>query len=558
MERYYIKYVPYYTNDHIKQCSMVRKVCRLREKCRKPCTSCDVYDIHHKLRDVTTYRRVYINKALPGRIIYPYGGGYGDKLVIDTSDTKGHGKWGFSKVVVDIGGKKYPTLYLDKNGMVSKMDLYVDNVAVYKKYYGTYAIIKPKPDEFIPTTRNGLAVDLHEFVDDTVKQRFPDSNMYHKMKRRLSNYSYLYSYSGAVYDMLIKSFHDKPDGFKVSLTNLINEQIDHFQQMFQNVPSYNMMSPTINDYKLNINIGENVDCVILNITRIHCCSASTFKLVRSRFFTPYNNLNGTVVIHTTGTSWRVVVDDVGQRFGKLVSSRGQHKTSGGSFLPVIGLNPDGTASELNILVDVRNLTSVSKDEKVYKFEWCPKMLVSDMDPRYDQSERGALCLSNRIRDMIVKTCPPESKLLQSYDSENMYRYFYNYYKKYGGSSKTFIEDFCNYYISDVLKQTLSNDVTKYIPMIKKRMFSFNGTIKSFDVARAIIPLANPDRGTINLLDVIKGHSREIFSLVYDKLEEFTGIPKEFFKMDNCTFTHDECLSCVFSVKEHPTEMKEAE
>ena len=57
---------------------------------------------------------------------------------------------------------------------------------------------------------------------------------------------------------------------------------------------------------------------------------------------------------------------------------------------------------------------------------------------------------------------------------------------------------------------------------------------------------------------MKRFKKEIFTGVYDKLEEYSGIPKEYFKVDRCTVTKDECLVFIFSVKEHPTETKEAE
>ena len=54
------------------------------------------------------------------------------------------------------------------------------------------------------------------------------------------------------------------------------------------------------------------------------------------------------------------------------------------------------------------------------------------------------------------------------------------------------------------------------------------------------------------MDIVKKYKKDIFTRVYDKLEEFAGIPKGFFKMDNCTVTCDDCLSFIFSVKDIPS------
>ena len=48
------------------------------------------------------------------------------------------------------------------------------------------------------------------------------------------------------------------------------------------------------------------------------------------------------------------------------------------------------------------------------------------------------------------------------------------------------------------------------------------------------------------MDIVKKYKKDIFTRVYDKLEEFAGIPKGFFKMDNCTVTCDDCLSFIFN------------
>ena len=105
------------------------------------------------------------------------------------------------------------------------------------------------------------------------------------------------------------------------------------------------------------------------------------------------------------------------------------------------------------------------------------------------------------------------------------------------------------------RNNIPRDMFYYFPVLKRRMFMFNGGVNHFDFVTVMIPLANPGGG--NLVKIIEKYKKPMFYLIYSELESISGISKNFFKIDNCTLTKDNRLVFKFSLKEHPTEEKEA-
>lgn len=141
---------------------------------------------------------------------------------------------------------------------------------------------------------------------------------------------------------------------------------------------------------------------------------------------------------------------------------------------------------------------------------------------------------------------------------DLYVNLYKFYKRRSQSGPVTLQDFMLAYAQYFRRTHELLSIDRYFPKINPTMFSFNGPIDKFDYVKAVIPMSNPTRGIEKLLDVVNRFKKEVFSDVYDTLEECSGVPKQFFKMTDCILTDDERLVCTFNVKEHPVGMKEAE
>ena len=174
----------------------------------------------------------------------------------------------------------------------------------------------------------------------------------------------------------------------------------------------------------------------------------------------------------------------------------------------------------------------------------------------------ALNVNTLFEQEMNKMYPEFSHLTKTIeDKYDLYILLYNYYRnKIKKSEKVYFSSFVDAIVEVDIKRNLVNyELSKYFPTVTKSMFKFDGKNRDcYETVRVMIPLTNPDRGTVKLVDIVKKYKKDIFTRVYDKLEEFAGIPKGFFKMDNCTVTCDDCLSFIFSVKDIPNNHKSKE
>lgn len=252
-------------------------------------------------------------------------------------------------------------------------------------------------------------------------------------------------------------------------------------------------------------------------------------------------------------SWRCLDNDIVnvESYGnfKRIIHRNKNKWKGMKGNGVSGtlrLNDDGTVDEVKIyLLDVV-IIDYDFDESDITCGY--KLYIPELNRESVNVEK---LMYNRIREEY----PQYERLIGSlyYD---VHYYMYKYYKKHGGGSTTFVNDFLDAFIKTfIIKNARKYEMRKYFPKITKKMFIFDGGVEHFDTVRILIPMTNPDRDKYSTLSIIKAYKKEIFTMVYDKLEEYSGIPKGYFKMDNCTLTCDDCLSFICSLKEIPEDNK---
>ena len=214
---------------------------------------------------------------------------------------------------------------------------------------------------------------------------------------------------------------------------------------------------------------------------------------------------------------------------------------------LLRLNPDGTIDEVSVYMSGDAVVSHCKDDD--GTVW----IAGTIDSLYQS--KGATSVNKLFLSYLEKNYPD----LLKYESfvGDLYNRLYRYYKKHVGE-KIFLTDFFEAFVSGVMmKHIYINDVRAYFPRrLNRKMFNFIGGVKHFDNVVVTIPLSNPTRGCTKLVSVVKKFKKEVFTNIYDKLEEYSGIPKEYFKMDRCIVTKDECLECIISIKE--VDKKEAE
>ena len=217
------------------------------------------------------------------------------------------------------------------------------------------------------------------------------------------------------------------------------------------------------------------------------------------------------------------------------------------------LNQDGTVEEIFLYIDSDNVycrpcASLPHYYQISKMK--NDILLPNVLYRW---ANGTVNVYQKFNEYIENNNPELVKYIP-YVKNDLYHLIYKYYKKHGGQSTTFIDDFCRLFVKQVMMKNIQNyELHAYIPAVTRRMFIFDGKdMDSYDTVRVMIPLTNPNRGKVKLTDIVLKYRKRIFNIVYKKLEKYSGIPSNYFKMDNCTVTCDDCLSFIFSVKDIPS------
>ena len=524
MEKYFIKRVPYYTTEYREQRIRCKKYCKNHHQC----LYCDKF--FSKYNNMP-HKDVLLSRAPLGNIIFPSGGHF--FIDIDKKCSMYIGSNLFYKVAVHFNDREYPIFHITKDGIIQPIEMYIDETGVLKHpmriryqsiFKGVPKILMEKCD-----TKYGSigSIDLNKLVMMNIRKTQSFGVSYHaklELKRR----------PDCIYQSLVQFYDETSNKSSVSVDNFVVWFVNFIRERY-NI-RYEIRTTKYTKIKFRMNKNYSNFSFVMRIPCYKKRSTNESFIVINQ----NQNLSDIKILCETGLEYCISKNN-SIRIGSHVLSKivcTFHKKE----YPIFGVH-DGRISEVNIYIDNSCLVR-PEDVMLHTF---PKI------QRFINTTTRVLNINYRrlmtyIMDYFEYSDFPNDSL-KMYDPKHAYRSLVRWNALQQNASKITISNFSKAYIKNVLIEPRSVELTKCMMNLNKTMFDFIGGIKSFNSVRVEIPFANPYRYFVSLSEIINSNKEIIYNMIYDKLEEYSGIPKGFFKMTDCIITSTELLVCTFNLKE---------